>query len=91
MSAGRNFRMGNRPKKFGQKGPLTWRKVSKNVPTWRGIKKFSGRLRFLMWEGLEVPSRELKQFLKGLRIFLEGLNFFRVEGVEAFSWWLRLF
>ena len=26
------------------------------------MKNISGRLRFLMWEGLEVSSRELKNF-----------------------------
>ena len=40
-----------------------------------------------MREGLDVSARELKKFSKGLRIFLEGLKYFQVEGVGTFSWW----
>ena len=58
----------------------------------REIKNFSGRFRFLMWEGLEVSSRELKTFQGELRIFSRDSDissggcsgFFRV--IEAFSW-----
>ena len=39
---------------------------------------------------LEVTSRELKNFQRGLRIFGEIKKFSSV-GVEAFSLWLRIF